>query len=61
MNEHEKSAPREILTTLERRKRLDREAAEFFASESNRTDREDAAERRAYQELSIRSLVRDEG
>jgi hypothetical protein len=45
---------------LERRERLDQEAAEFFAGEKlrNKTNK-DQAERRAYGAASKRSLARD--
>jgi predicted CopG family antitoxin len=44
---------------LERRERLEKEAAEFFAGERARNSKEVAAERRAYQNATKRSLARD--
>jgi predicted CopG family antitoxin len=44
---------------LERRERLEKEAAEFFAGERARNSNEVAAERRAYQNATKRSLARD--
>ncbi len=44
---------------LERRERLEQEAAEFFAGEKERNHKDTAAEKHAYSKASKRSLARD--
>jgi hypothetical protein len=44
---------------LEHRERLEQEAAEFFAGEKARNNKDAAAERRAYRNVAKRSLARD--
>lgn len=61
MTQVKKHIPRRTTVARKRRECLDREAAEFFALDTNCADPGDAAERCAYHEASIRSLLRDEG